>query len=202
MKTLDHKAVVKIKEVFSNSTHTIIIEEYLKGGSLDKRIAELDENKAKHIIYQVLDALCYIHEAGVLHRDIKMENIIFVDEERLNIKLVDFGLAEYALPGKVFNNTCGTIGYTAPEMHCGRGYGLAIDIWSVGVLAYALLMKKLPFKGANHDEITNATLDDEADFSGFSFFSLHAEEFVKELLQKDPRRRPTAEEALKSKWFL
>ncbi|OMJ82801.1 hypothetical protein SteCoe_16398 [Stentor coeruleus] len=199
---LNHKGVAKFKSYFANSTHSFIVEEYLEGGDLQKNIYILTENQIKDIVKQLLEIIKYIHEIGIVHRDIKLENIILVkDHEKSMVKLVDFGLSNFLMPGNFFDNVCGTIGYTAPEIHMKRGYGKEVDIWSLGVVVYILLEKKLPFKGHTAEEIVKETIDGVPDYSRFSKHSEFSEDFVKRLLEKDVNKRVTVDEALKHQWL-
>lgn len=200
---LSHKGVAKFKNYFANSTHSFIVEEYLEGGDLQKNIYVLTENQIKDIVKQLLEIIKYIHEIGIVHRDIKLENIILVkNHEKIMVKLVDFGLSSFLIPGSLFNNVCGTIGYTAPEIHMKVGYGKEVDIWSLGVVVYILLEKKLPFKGRTAEEIVKETVDGAADYSRFSKHSAFSEDFVKQLLEKNVNKRIAADEALKHPWLV
>jgi tRNA A-37 threonylcarbamoyl transferase component Bud32 len=201
LKLLNSKYIISIKEVFCNCNHTLIIEEYLDRGSLDKRLETLDEPDINLIVRQLLEALTYIHDSGVIHRDIKLENIVFCNLNCTDIKLIDFGLSCFIVPGKVYRDMCGTIGYTAPEIHSGQGYGQSVDVWSVGVVTYYLLLKKMPFRGNSQTDIIQSTLNDLPDFSKLEKFSTEAVNFVKFILEKNPNLRPTAAQALEHTWF-
>lgn len=202
LKILNHKGIVKLKDVFCNSTHTLLVEEFLHGGSLEKCVGSLTENDIKTIVYQLLDVVNYIHEVGVIHRDIKLDNVLFAKKNDLGtLKLADFGLSTFAIPGKVFTEACGTIGYTAPEMHDKFGYGSEVDLWSLGVLTYALLSEKMPFRGSSNQEIISATMNKEPDYAEIANHSLQAQDFVKKLLRKSPAERPKALDSMKHEWF-
>ena len=202
LKILHHKNIVKIKESFNNSTFTLLVEEYLEGKTLRESLGKLNENQIKEIIKQILHVLKYIHEAGIIHGDIKLENILFTKNNKTDVKVVDFGLSSYIIPGKKHQRIVGTIGYTAPEMILKSGFNEAVDVWSLGVVAYALLLQKLPYEGNNEQEIISATIDYEPDFSEFKKFSANSKDFVKKLLEKSPNLRLTASEALNHPWLL
>ncbi|RKP19760.1 serine/threonine protein kinase, partial [Rozella allomycis CSF55] len=104
----------------------------------------MSEMELKHIFYQVLQAICHLHKHGIVHRDIKDENIIL--DQYCNIKLIDFGSSSYVKPGKPFKSFCGTLDYAAPEIMSGKFYtGPPQDVWALGVLLYTLIYKENPF---------------------------------------------------------
>lgn len=202
LQILNHKSIVKIKDVFFNSSHTLIVEELLDGGSLENYIGLLTENDIKIVAKQLLNVISYIHEVGVIHRDIKLDNVLFAEKsDVLTVKLADFGLSVFAMPGKMLNGICGTIGYTAPEMYGENGYGNEVDMWSLGVLLYIMLVKKMPFSGNCNQDVIEATIKKEPDFGDLESLSPQAVEFLKRLLRKNPKVRPSAVDARKHEWF-
>ncbi|OMJ79050.1 hypothetical protein SteCoe_20995 [Stentor coeruleus] len=202
LKILNHQNIVKMKDTFLNSSRTLIIEEFLDGGSLENYVGLLTENDIKIVAKQLLDVISYIHEVGVIHRDIKLDNVLLAEKsDIMTVKLVDFGLSIFAMPGKILNGVCGTVGYTAPEIYSENGYGNKVDIWSLGVLIYVMLAKKMPFRGNCNQDIIEATINREPDFEELASFSPQAMEFVKKLLRKNPKERPRAVNARKHEWF-
>jgi serine/threonine protein kinase len=202
LQVLNHKSIVKMKDVFFNSSHTLIVEELLDGGSLENYIGLLTENDIKIVAEQLLNVISYIHEVGVIHRDIKLDNVLLAEKsDVMTVKLADFGLSVFALPGKVLSGICGTVGYTAPEMYGGDGYGNEVDMWSFGVLLYIMLLKKMPFSGNCNQDIIEATINKEPDFGELARTSPQAVEFIKKLLMKNPKDRTSAVDARKHEWF-
>ena len=203
LQSVSHSNIVAFKEVITAPTYTFIISELIEGLELTEMIPTICEAEVKILITQLLDALNYIHELGIIHRDLKPENIlVLTNSESLQLKLIDFGLSVFALPDEVFYSICGTIGYTAPEMYSRQGYGKAVDLWSVGVITYTLLVKDKPFKGDNYQKVVKKTMKAKPNFSRFHEFTEGAQDFVKKLLKKDPTKRMTASNALKHAWLI
>ena len=202
LQSVSHRNIMEFKEVIISPTYTFIIGELIEGVELTKMIPTLCESEVKCLILQLLEALSYIHELGIIHRDLKPDNImVSVKPEGLQLKLIDFGLSVFALHDKLFNVICGTLGYTAPEIYHKQGYSKAVDLWSVGVITYTLLVKAMPFRGDNYEETVERTLKAKPDFSRFERFTEGAEDFVKRLLNKNPTKRLTVSSALKHKWL-
>lgn len=106
----------------------------------------LDEYEAKTIFQQILKAIHYCHSRSIYHRDIKLENIIICEKHQ--VKIIDFGFATFAPKNKYLNFFCGTPSYMAPEICHKRDYlGAGVDIWSSGILLYALICGHFPFQG-------------------------------------------------------
>ena len=126
--------------------------ELIEGMSLlsyikNKENKRLEEYEAKKIFLQIIKGIDYCHSKSMYHRDIKLENIIICDDEH-NIKIIDFGFATFAPKNKFLNFFCGTPSYMSPEICHKRDYlGQCVDIWSSGILLYALLCGYFPFKG-------------------------------------------------------
>lgn len=116
---------------------------------------------------QLLEALAYVHSKGVVHRDVKPENILF-EKETGCIKLIDFGIAvQKKIPGEQLTARIGTAYYIAPEVLC-KKYDEKCDVWAAGVVLYMMLLKKPPFNGVNETEIMEAILTEEIAFQGIS----------------------------------
>lgn len=126
--------------------------EYCSGDELFKLIVKnkkLQETEACKFFQQLLSAIEYIHKIGIVHRDLKPENILL--DHNNNVKLVDFGLSNVYQPGETLKTACGSPCYAAPEMIRGDKYhGLSADIWSSGVVLYAMVCGYLPFE----DQVT------------------------------------------------
>lgn len=157
LKSLDHPGIVKIFEYFQDDKNVYIIMEYLKGGSVYDRmkaIMRFGERESAYIMKQVLQALNYCCDKKIVHRDLKLENILFVNEDQLQVKILDFGSAinlELYNPRKT--NRIITSYYVAPEIINKDSYILKCDVWSSGVILFIMLSGSLPFKGANDQEI-------------------------------------------------
>lgn len=141
MKILDHPSIIKLYEVYEGEYHIYLVMELLKGGELFDRIVKKGISKEKDaciIIVRLLSALEYLHDLGIMHRDIKPENLILKDEHDFEIKLADFGLAEFVSKSDLLFRRCGTPGYVAPEILADKPYDTKVDVFSAGVILYIL----------------------------------------------------------------
>ena len=143
LRSLEHENIVQLKEVYENKTFIHLVLEDLKGGDLLQRVVDkkkelLNEDNIKNIIKQLADAVNYIHERNIMHRDLKLENIIFLQSNDMKIKLADFGLAEYCKKKEYLFTKCGTPGYVAPEVFAQNKYDKKCDMFSFGVILFVL----------------------------------------------------------------
>lgn len=113
---------------------------------LAKRDYTLHEEVAKLIIFQIMLGVRYLHNLGIVHRDLKLENIMMSHQKDGAVpKIVDFGLAKMIGPNESANEPFGTLGYVAPEVLQKKPYTFSCDVWSLGCILYALLSGSLPF---------------------------------------------------------
>jgi serine/threonine protein kinase len=139
-----HPNVVRFFGVHESSTHAYIISELLHQGNLRGYLEthpRMDETQVALTIYFLLEAVRYLHSCGVIHRDIKPDNVLVETDPQGNItnaKLIDFGFANVVLPGQVLLEQCGTLTYLAPEVLQKHGYSMEADLWSVGITLYVL----------------------------------------------------------------
>lgn len=144
---LRHNHVVKIYETIETDKHIIIVMEICAGGDLLNYVRKrrrLKEPYAQKIFKQIIDGLCYIHSKLIAHRDIKLDNILL--DGRGNVKIGDFGVSKQTTQGSQMKEQCGTPAYIAPEILRNKGYGLNVDLWSAGVVLFAMLYGTVPFK--------------------------------------------------------
>ena len=165
LKEVEHENVVRLYDVFESKQRIGIVLERLDGGELlDVVIAKgsFSESEAAQCFAQMLSALQYVHALGIVHRDVKPENLLFGDSvptdsrwgslQKDSVKLADFGLAEHCAATSGLREHCGTPIYTAPEVFGGREYGFAVDLWAAGCVLFALLSGTVPFDfGPEHD---------------------------------------------------
>jgi len=216
-KRVKHQRVTPVLDVFEDNENLYIVLELLKGGELFERVHErgrLPEPEVADILRKLVYALEALHRHGILHRDVKLENIVMRDNDD-DFKLTDFGFAVDGPNQSPFNKTlkdalAGTLGYCAPEVLKDRNYSPASDIWSAGVVFYILLSARQPFPVAVELE-DNASNDAKiaAEMEAIQFgrspnewrrsmmeepwntVSLEAKRLVAKMLEIDPKRRIT-----------
>ncbi|CAN9515547.1 unnamed protein product [Ophioblennius macclurei] len=154
--SLRHSNIIRFHEVFESRDKIVIVMEYASRGELYDYIQErrrLPEIEARGIFRQITSAVHYCHKNGVVHRDLKLENILL--DQDLNVKLADFGLSNNFQKDSVLQTYCGSPLYAAPEIVKGLPYqGPEVDCWALGVLLYALVYSSMPFDGASHKKLT------------------------------------------------
>ena len=201
MRGLYHPAITKILETFETEKYMLIIMEYISGGNLQnfvKKRRKLCEKTAKILFRQIIQGIKYIHSRGIVHRDIKLENIL-LDLNNI-IKICDFGVGKLVKPNTILKDQCGTPVYMAPEILKGNGYkGFPVDIWSAGVALYIMLSGTLPFnKDKDHDleyNILNSNIKEIKDISD------EGNHLLKNILEKDPNKRYTCNQILEHPWL-
>jgi 5'-AMP-activated protein kinase catalytic alpha subunit len=216
-KSLDHPLVVQYFETFrdyqNEEENTFISMEYLERGTLLDYVnsnVKLGEDCCKSIFTQIITALDYLHsEKRIVHRDIKAENILL--DQNFNIRICDFDLST-RISGEdrcINSQAIGSLGYMAPEVIKKECYNSNIDIWSTGVLLFALLSGYLPFDSTTIDTITNQKVGDVAMPSKIvntepiypDDISEEAKDLMKRMLKKNPAERITLKEIINHTWF-
>ena len=203
MKTLsDSNNIVKIYETFETKKHICIVMEYICAGDLlsyIKKRSKLTETIAKFIFKQIILALQYIHNHNIVHRDIKLDNIL-IDLDN-NIKICDFGVSKKIKKDDVMVEQCGTPAYIAPEILKNRGYnGFGVDVWSAGVVLYAMLSGTVPFKGGDLKELHKLII--EGEYKSIKNISKEANHLIKCLLEVEPKNRIKIEDILVHPWMI
>ncbi|XP_072553105.1 NUAK family SNF1-like kinase 1 isoform X2 [Salminus brasiliensis] len=150
--SLSHSNIIQIYEVFESREKIVMVMEYASGGELYEYIQmrqRLTEEEARCFFRQITSAVLYCHKNGVVHRDLKLENILL--DQDLNVKLADFGLSNQYQNGRFLDTFCGSPLYASPEIINGLPYqGPEVDCWALGVLLYALVYGLMPFDGENY----------------------------------------------------
>lgn len=201
LKLVNHPNIIKMEGIYETRSHMYIVMEKLTGGELFERIVgrpRFTEDEAAKLIRPLLESVSYLHDLGIVHRDIKPENVLCGDNLD-EVKIADFGLSKMVLPTEKMDTACGTLSYVAPEVLTRQGYGQEADLWSIGVILFLILCGKLPFDGANHDEIINATIKAEIKVASavWAALSEDARDIIKKMLHKDPKERISARAALR-----
>mmetsp|Transcript_7512 Transcript_7512/g.12687 ORF Transcript_7512/g.12687 Transcript_7512/m.12687 type:complete len:305 (-) Transcript_7512:105-1019(-) len=178
-----------------------MVMEYAGGGDLlrlIKRKGKLQESDAKFIFKQIAYGLAHIHCRSVIHRDIKLDNILLDCEK--GVKICDFGVSKIIKKGQVIQEQCGTPAYLAPEIIIDKGYeGFFVDVWSLGVLLFAMLCGTVPFKASNLEDLHKLIL--KGDFSFPCELSDDAQTLVRGMIQLEPKARLTVPQILSHSWL-
>lgn len=212
---MKHRSIARLLDVYEDAEYVHIVTDLCTGGELFDKIAKkssssrvypvcFTEGEATRIMYQLLNAVMYMHYHDVVHRDLKPENILFeTNDEDSPIKIIDFGLAREHLGQTPMNVVVGTPYYIAPEV-LRRKYDKSCDLWSVGVIAYILLCGYPPFNGRDSEETHRSVLNGRLRFPSREWkgTSPESRNFIRRLLVVDPRKRMTAEQALNHPWIL
>ncbi|XP_059399632.1 NUAK family SNF1-like kinase 2 [Carassius carassius] len=155
MSSLAHPHIISIHEVFENKDKIVIVMEYASKGDLYDYICDkqhLSESQARIFFRQIVSAVHYCHRNGIVHRDLKLENILL--DDNCNIKIADFGLSNLYQGDRFLQTYCGSPLYASPEIVNGRPYrGPEVDSWSLGVLLYTLIHGAMPFDGHDHKNL-------------------------------------------------
>ncbi|CAD8127505.1 unnamed protein product [Paramecium sonneborni] len=155
LKQLSHRNIVHLIQNIMLNHECILVMEHLQGGSLlelVRRKGRLDEIEARIYMKQILEGIDYCHKKNLIHRDLKLENVLLVSPNSNQIKIVDFGIA---CIGKD-RIRMGTLPYMSPELISGQSASQLSDVWAIGVILYALVFGKLPFRGSNKEELIQA----------------------------------------------
>ncbi|XP_058884698.1 hormonally up-regulated neu tumor-associated kinase homolog A-like isoform X2 [Acipenser ruthenus] len=201
-----HPNITQLLDILETENSYYLVMELCPGGNLMHKICEkkrLEEYEAQKYIRQLVMAVEHLHRAGVVHRDLKIENLL-LDEEN-NIKLIDFGLSNcagilgYSDP---FSTQCGSPAYAAPELLSRKKYSSKVDVWSIGVNMYAMLIGTLPFTvepfslRALHQKMVDKEMNPLP-----VHLSPAAVNMLRNLLEPDPTKRPNIQQALAEQWL-
>ena len=222
LSSLDHPNISRFYEAFHDKNNFNIVMELCRGKSLSKFLKSnggyLDEKTSRIIIMKILHAVNYCHSLGIVHCDLKPDNIIFEipkeeveeseydenDDENnnqsfLDLKIVDFGLSSRIKKNQKLNNTVGTPYFIAPEILKGE-YDERCDIWSIGIILYYMLSGKFPYNAEDNYEIFQKIESEEPNYFEL-IVSENVIDFMKKCLIKNPKLRPSAKECLQHPWL-
>uniref|UniRef100_A0A673ANL2 Myosin light chain kinase, smooth muscle n=1 Tax=Sphaeramia orbicularis TaxID=375764 RepID=A0A673ANL2_9TELE len=191
MNSLHHPKLVQCIDAFEGKSDIVMVLEMISGGELFERIIdedfELTEREVIKYMLQIIDGVAFIHKQGIVHLDLKPENIMCVNKTGSKIKLIDFGLARRLENAGTLKVLFGTPEFVAPEVINYEAISYPTDMWSIGVICYILLSGLSPFMGDNDNEtlsnVTSATWDFEDE--AFDEISDNAKDFITKLLKKD-----------------
>jgi len=211
---IDHDGVVRMYNIFETEETMFIVMELMEGGELYEEIIKrslFSEQEASQILKQIVGALEYLHSLNVVHRDLKLENLLlkekFLPDQPIKVKIADFGLSKL-YSGSMMHTACGTPFYVAPDILMAAdddeaGYGPPVDMWAVGVLLYILLSGRLPFSGDEDDELFRNILEAKIVWKSpqFDTVSEDAKDLISKLLVVDPDERYTATQVLQHQFI-
>jgi len=201
LKNLRHNNIVHLYDVKETASSLYIIMEYIQGKELFDYIVRkkrLSEIEACTFYQQIISGIEYLGKIRVVHRDLKPENLLL--DNKKNIKIVDFGLSNIYPNNELLKTACGSPCYAAPEMINGELYnGLGADIWSSGIVLYAMVCGYLPFEDGDNEilykKITNGK------FKTPKFLSENCKDILHRILNVDPEKRFTIKQIKKHPWF-
>lgn len=204
---LDHEHIIRLFDVFEESSYYYLVTEKMGGGELFDRIVSksfYNEKEARNTCKIIFHALAYCHSRGIAHRDLKPENLLLSSStNNSEIKIADFGFAKKARTDACLYTQCGTPGYVAPEILEGVAYGTKVDDWSIGVITYILLGGYPPFIESNQRQLFKKIRRGDFKFHDeyWGEVSEEAKELISALLTVNPRKRLTSAEALNNSWI-
>ncbi|XP_076602372.1 myosin light chain kinase, smooth muscle isoform X5 [Chaetodon auriga] len=207
MNSLHHPKLVQCVDAFEGKSDIVMVLEMISGGELFERIIdedfELTEREVIKYMLQIIDGVSFIHKQGIVHLDLKPENIMCVNKNGSKIKLIDFGLARRLENAGTLKVLFGTPEFVAPEVINYEAISYPTDMWSIGVICYILLSGLSPFMGDNDNEtlsnVTSATWDFEDE--AFDEISDNAKDFITNLLKKDMKARLTCAQCYEHSWL-
>ncbi|KIW89741.1 uncharacterized protein Z519_09898 [Cladophialophora bantiana CBS 173.52] len=194
MKLIEHPNIINLYDIWENRGELYLVLEYVAGGELFDYVSgngALPEEEAVRLFRQIIAGLSYCHRFNICHRDLKPENILL--DSRRNIKLADFGMAALQPDGTWLNTSCGSPHYAAPEIIQGNQYrGDKADIWSTGIILFAMLNGFLPFDGGTLPNTLR--LVKKGEYYLPPTLSMEASDLIQRILQKRPEKRITMEQ--------
>ncbi|CAG9104145.1 unnamed protein product [Plutella xylostella] len=201
LKLFRHPHIIKLYQVISTPTDIFMIMEYVSGGELFEYIVKrgkLHEHEARRFFQQIISGVDYCHRHMIVHRDLKPENLLL--DHNMHVKIADFGLSNMMMDGEFLRTSCGSPNYAAPEVISGKLYaGPEVDVWSCGVILYALLCGTLPF-----DDEHVPTLFRKIKSGIFpipEYLNKSVVSLLCTMLQVDPMKRASIEDVKKHEWF-
>jgi len=206
-RSLKHKHVCEYKHFFEDKTNCYILLELCQNQSMNeliKRRKRLTEPEVKYYLSQLLNSVQYMHKLNVIHRDLKLGNL-FLDKH-LRVKVGDFGLAtKLTESGEKRKTICGTPNYIAPEVIEGdkekRGHSFEVDVWSMGVICFTLLVGKPPYESKDVKSTYQRILRNEYSFPSHIPLSQHVRDLIASMLQTRPDKRPSLETIVSHPFF-
>ena len=200
-KLRNNKRIVKLLEAFESEKYFFIIMENIIGGNLlnaINKMSKLSESIARNIFKQLIETVKYLHNKGIVHRDIKPDNILLNINN--NIKLCDFGVSKEIKKGQLITDSCGTPAFIAPEILLDEPYDpYMTDIWSSGVVLYVMVSGFFPFTGINESQLHRHILSGK--FPKIQNISNDLSDLINKILELNPKKRINIDEILNHPWI-
>lgn len=195
-----HPNIVRFYDLYITEEYYCMVFEYVDGGQMLDYIinhGKMKESQALKFFIQLLSAVSYCHENGIVHRDLKIENVLI--DTNGDVKLVDFGLSNFYDPSEKLKTFCGSLYFAAPELLRGIVYtGPEIDVWSLGIILYVLVCGKVPF-----DDKSMSALHEKIKSGQFvlpTYLSRECQNLLKSMIEIDPSRRARIDEIIRHPW--
>ncbi|KAG6906303.1 hypothetical protein DXG01_014672 [Tephrocybe rancida] len=204
-RSLEHPNIVRFQDCYEDDEHVYLALELCPSGSLMellRRRRRFSEPEARFFMVQLMGACHYMHTHQVIHRDLKLGNLLL--DANMNLKVGDFGLAALIEnPGERKKTICGTPNYIAPEVlfDTVNGHSFEVDTWSIGVILYTLVVGRPPFQTSEVKEIYKRIRNNEYDFPPERSVSAHAQALIQQILTPNPAERPTLHEIVDHLFF-
>eukprot|EP01064_Diplonema_japonicum_P028655 TRINITY_DN4444_c0_g1_i4.p1 TRINITY_DN4444_c0_g1~~TRINITY_DN4444_c0_g1_i4.p1 ORF type:complete len:487 (+),score=39.01 TRINITY_DN4444_c0_g1_i4:248-1708(+) len=208
---LRHPNIIRLEEIYEDSSNLWLVMDLVEGGELEqelKKHGSLRENIVKRITKHVLLALEYLHGKGIVHRDLKLANMLvsgrFEEGGNCDVKIADFGFSCVVSNESTLTSFCGTTVFMAPEILMDLPYGKPVDMWAVGVITYLLLFGHHPFVGPSESQLITriCNIDFSLDDSRLAAsLSKPCKDFISQLIILDVHQRLSATEALHHAWL-
>ncbi|XP_061381461.1 serine/threonine-protein kinase BRSK2 isoform X2 [Danaus plexippus] len=200
MKLIEHPHVLGLSDVYENKKYLYLVLEHVSGGELFDYLVKkgrLTPKEARRFFRQIISALDFCHSHSICHRDLKPENLLL--DERNNIKIADFGMASLQPAGSLLETSCGSPHYACPEVIRGEKYdGRRADVWSCGVILYALLVGALPFDDDNLRQLLEKVK--RGVFHVPHFVPPDCQQLLRGMIEVNPEKRMTLAEITRHPW--
>lgn len=201
LQQMRHPHIVQLFDILKDASSYYVIMELCPNGELFQFIVSkrfLQETEAKFYFKQICEAMHFIHRSGVVHRDLKPENILLDSENR--VKISDFGFSRYTGKSSIVKTTCGSPCYASPECISGQSYdGYKNDIWSLGIIVYAMVTGQLPWTKKAQSELFAQI--SSADYKIPNYVSEPLKKLIRSMLNIKQEERPTIEQILEDPWL-
>nr|CAD2189428.1 unnamed protein product [Meloidogyne enterolobii] len=201
LQKLNHPFIVKLYEVIRTNRFLYIVTEYVSNGELFDMLMDggrQTEVESRRIFQQIVSAVVYCHASGIVHRDLKAENLLL--DKKGNIKIIDFGFSNYQQPSQLLSTWCGSPPYAAPELLLAQEYdGRLSDVWSLGVILYILVTAGFPFPGDSVEKLKRAVLSDHLKIP--FWVSVECADLIRKMLTISPAKRYNLQQVIQHRWF-